>query len=47
MKSDENWIIKRAEIAAEHKLERNPNDLKDGWNLELSWKPWLKDNWPG
>ncbi len=39
--SDENWIIKRVEITAEHELERAPNDLKAGWMT------WLKDHWPG
>ncbi len=39
--SDKHWIIKCLEISAEHKLERAPNNLKEGW------KTWLKDNWPG
>jgi hypothetical protein len=29
--SDENWIVKREKVAAEHKLERTPNDLREGW----------------
>ena len=36
--SDENWIIKREEMAAEHQLEKSPNDLKVGW------KNWLVDS---
>ncbi len=39
--SDGNWLIKRTEITAEHKLERAPNDLK------AVWKTWLKENGPG
>ncbi len=39
--SDKIQIIKRAEIAAKHKLERAPTDLKEGWTF------WLMDNWPG
>ena len=29
-------------ITAEHKLEKAPNDLTEGWNL--SWKAWLVDS---
>ncbi len=36
--SDENWIIKREEMAAEHQLEKALNDLKVGW------KNWLVDS---
>ena len=39
--TDDNWIIKRAEIADEHLIERAPQDLSDGW------KAWLAKNMLG
>ena len=36
--SDDNWIVKREEVAAEHQLAKAPADLK------LGWKAWLVDS---
>ena len=33
--SDDNWITKREEMAAEHMLEKAADDLRQGW------KAWL------
>ena len=37
---DDNWTLKRQEIAAEHLLEQAPEDLRNGW------KAWLNENGP-
>ena len=39
--SDDNWIVKREEMAAEHQKENAPNDLRVGW------KAWLVDSKDG
>ncbi len=39
--TDDNWIIKCAEIADEHLIERVPQDFSDGW------KAWLAKNMLG
>ena len=39
--TDDNWIIKCAEIADEHLIERAPQDFSDGW------KAWLAKNMLG
>ncbi len=39
--TDDNWIIKLAEIADEHLIERAAQDLSDGW------KAWLAKNMLG
>ncbi len=37
---DDNWTLKRQEIANEHHLEQAPQDLCNGW------KTWLNENGP-